>query len=110
MHRVMQHRSISTSQSSPIFRAEWWRDRTPLLTNAALLLFGAIMLEFTRTGVGEYHHYVHGFSETVLVQIALYLGAILLLERCPTNNWTLRIVLLVALTERLIAVIAPPFL
>ena len=106
----MQHRTISTSQSSPIFRAESWRNGTPLLTNAALLLFGAIMLEFTRAGVGEYQHYVHGFSETVLTQIVLYLGAILLLERYPTNNWTLRIILLIALSERLMAVIAPPFL
>jgi alpha-1,6-mannosyltransferase len=71
---------------------------------------GAILLEFTHTGVGEYSHYVHGFSETVLVQITVYLGAILLLELCPTNNWTLRIILLIALAVRLIAVIAPPFL
>ena len=106
----MQRQTISTRQSSPIFRAEWWRNGTPLLTNAALLLFGLIMLELTRTGAGEYHHHVHGFSETVLAQIVLYLGAISLLERCPTNNWTLRIVLLIALAERLIAVIAPPFL
>jgi hypothetical protein len=68
------------------------------------------MFEYTRTGVGEYSHYVHGFSETVLVQIGVYLGAILLLEFCPTNNWTLRIILLIAFAARLIAVIAPPFL
>ena len=80
------------------------------MTNAAILLLGAILLEFTRTGVGEYSHYVHGFSETVLVQIVVYLGAIVLLELCPINNWTLRIVLLIALAVRLIAVIAPPFL
>ena len=94
-----------------MLRAEW-RSATefPLLTNVALLLLGAVMLEFTRTGVGEYHHYVHGFSETVLTQILVYLGAIVLLELCPANNWTLRIILLVAFAARLIAVIAPPFL
>jgi len=81
-----------------------------LLTNAAVLLLGAILLEFTRTGVGEYCHYVHGFSETVFVQIVVYLGAIALLEFCPTNNWTLRIILLIALAARLITIIAPPFL
>src|SRR5271163_2477886 len=108
----MQHQTMSmpTRRRSPILRTEWWRDRSPLLTNAAVLLLGAILLEFTRTGVHEYFHYVHGFSETVLVQIAVYLGAILLLELCPTNNWTLRIVLVIALAARLIAVIAPPFL
>ena len=89
---------------------ERWRERTPLLTNAALLMLGAVLLEYTRTGVGEYSHYVHGFSETVLVQIALYLGAIIVVELCPTNNWTLRIILLVALAARLIAIVAPPFL
>jgi alpha-1,6-mannosyltransferase len=68
------------------------------------------MLEFTRTGVGEYHHYVHGFSDTVFVQILLYLVAIWLVERCPANRWTLGIILLIALAERLIAVAAPPFL
>jgi alpha-1,6-mannosyltransferase len=106
----MQYEKISTRPRSPILRTEWWRNGTPLLTNAAILLLGAILLEFTRTGVGEYSHYVHGFSETVLVQIVVYLGAIVLLELCPTNNWTLRIVLLIALAVRLIAVIAPPFL
>jgi alpha-1,6-mannosyltransferase len=106
----MQYQTMSTRQRSPILRTERWRDRSPLLTNAAVLLLGAVLLEFTRTGVDEYSHYVHGFSETVLVQIAVYLGGILLLELCSTDNWTLRIVLLIALAARLIAVIAPPFL
>src|SRR5271154_6597017 len=102
--------TILTRQRSSILRAEWWRGSAPLLTNAALLVLAAGMLEFTRTGVGEYRHYVHGFSTTVLVQLAIYLGAIVVVELCPTNNWTLRIVLLVAFAARLIAVIAPPFL
>jgi alpha-1,6-mannosyltransferase len=106
----MRYEKMSTRPRSPILRTEWWRNGTPLLTNAAVLLLGAILLEFTRTGVGEYSHYVHGFSETVLVQIVVYLGAIVLLELCPTNHWTLRIVLLIALAARLIAVTAPPFL
>jgi len=106
----MQSEKIRAGPRSPILRAEWWRKGTPLPTNAALLLLGAVLLEFTGTGVGEYSHYVHGFSETVLVQIVVYLGAILLVELCPTDNWTLRIVLLIALAVRLIAVIAPPFL
>src|SRR5271154_5433099 len=110
VRRAMQCEKISTRPRSPILRTEWWRNGAPLLTNAAVLFLGAILLEFTRTGVGEYSHYVHGFSETVLVQIVVYLGAILLLELCPTNNWTLRIILLIAFAARLIAVIAPPFL
>jgi alpha-1,6-mannosyltransferase len=106
----MQYERISAGPRSPVLRTEWWRDGTPLLTNAAVLLLGAILLEFTRTGVGEYFHYVHGFSETVFVQIVVYLAAIALLELCPTNHWTLRIVLLIGLAARLITIIAPPFL
>jgi hypothetical protein len=93
-----------------MLRVEWRSIGIPLLTNVALLLLGAIMLEYTRTGVGEYHHHVHGFSETVLTQILVYLGAIAVLELCRANNWTLRIILLVAFAARLIAVFAPPFL
>jgi alpha-1,6-mannosyltransferase len=79
-------------------------------TNIALLLFGAITIELCRTGVHEFHHFVHGYSETVFGQIALYLGAISLVERCPTNKWTLWIVLATGLAARLVCVAAPPFL
>jgi len=86
------------------------RQGAPLATNAALLIFGLIAIEFCRTGVGEFRHFVHGFSESVFAQIIVYLGAISLIERCPTNKWTLRILLAVALIARLFCVFAPPFL
>jgi hypothetical protein len=89
-------------------RTNLLRAGSPIATNAALLLFGLLTIELCRTGVGEFHHFVHGFSETVFGQLALYLGAISLIERCPTNKWTLRIVLVVALAARLICVFAPP--
>lgn len=79
-------------------------------TNCALLLFGVFYLELTRTGTHEFHHFVHGFSEGLFGQLALYLGAIALVERSPTNRWTLPILLVVALVARLIAVAQPPFL
>jgi hypothetical protein len=60
--------------------------------------------------VGEFRHFVHGYSETVFGQIALYLGGISLIERCPTNKWTLRIILVIALAARIVCVSAPPFL
>ncbi|AXC09473.1 hypothetical protein ACPOL_0086 [Acidisarcina polymorpha] len=87
-----------------------WPRGTPLATNLALLLFGIIAIEFCRTGVTEFHHFVHGFSESVFAQIAVYLGAISLIERCPTNKWTLRIILAVALVARLYCVFSTPFL
>lgn len=86
------------------------RDGNGTATNVALLLFGLITIELCRTGVHEYHHFVHGYSETVFGQIALYLGAISLIERCPTNKLTLWIILAVALAARLVCVAAPPFL
>jgi len=79
-------------------------------TNIALLLFGLITVELCRTGVHEFHHFVHGYSETVFGQIILYLGAISLIERCPTNKWTLWIILAIAFAARLVCVAAPPFL
>ncbi len=86
------------------------RHGTPLATNLALLLLGLIAIEFCRTGVTEFHHFVHGYSESVFAQIAVYLGAISLVERCPVNRWTLRIILSVALIARLFCVFASPFL
>ncbi len=83
---------------------------SPWLTNAALLLFGLIYLDLTRTGVHEWTHYVHGFSETIFGQLMLYLGGIALVERSPRNRWTLPIILVVAFGARLIAALAPPFL
>ncbi len=82
----------------------------PLATNAALLLFGLITIELCRTGVNEFHHFVHGYSETVFGQLILYLGAISLIERCPTNKWTLPLIFVIALAARLVCVAAPPFL
>ncbi len=86
------------------------RRGSPLATNAALLLFGIITIELCRTGVNEFHHFVHGYSETVFGQLMLYLGAISLVERCPTNRWTLPIIFVIALAARLVCVVAPPFL
>jgi hypothetical protein len=86
------------------------RQGHPLATNLALALFGLLLIEFCRTGVNEFHHFVHGYSETVFAQIALYLGAISLVERCPANKWTLAIIFAVALAARLVCVAAPPFL
>ena len=79
----------------------------PLATNAALLLFGLITVELCRTGVNEFHHFVHGYSETVFGQLILYLGAISLIERCPTNKWTLPIIFAIALAARLVCIVSP---
>ncbi len=91
-------------------RLDTLRSGTPLATNLALLLFGLLTIELCRTGVNEFHHFVHGYSETVFGQLALYLGAISLVERCPSNRWTLPVILGIGLAARLACVFAPPFL
>ena len=82
----------------------------PWLTNAALLLFGLLLIEFCRAGVVEFNHYVFGFSADIFGQLVLYLGAISLIERSPTDKWTLRIVLAVAVLARMVCVFHPAFL
>ena len=81
-----------------------------LLTNLALLLFGAIYLDLTWTGTQEFHRYIHGFSQGLFGQMMLFLGAIALVERSPRDRWTLPIILLVAFGSRLAAIVHPPFL
>ncbi len=82
----------------------------PVATNAALLLFGLLLVMLARAGVVEYHHYVHGIGEDIFGQIVLYLGAIALIERCGTNRWTLGIIFGVALAVRMVCVFGPAFL
>jgi alpha-1,6-mannosyltransferase len=82
----------------------------PVATNAALLLFGVLLVMLARAGVVEYHHYVHGIGEDIFGQIILYLGGIALIERSSTNRWTLGIIFGVALAVRMVCVFAPAFL
>jgi hypothetical protein len=82
----------------------------PWLTNTALLLFGLLILEFCRAGVGEFHHYTYGLSSDIFSQLILFLGAISLIERSPTNKFTLPLIFAIALSARLICVYHPAFL
>ena len=91
------------STSQPCAGAPW-------LTNAALLLFGLLIIQFCRTGVFEYQHFTYGFSADVFGQIILYLGAVAVLERSATDKWTLPIIFTVALLARLVCVFHPAFL
>jgi alpha-1,6-mannosyltransferase len=82
----------------------------PLATNLALLVLGLGFLQLCRDGVREYHHYIHGYSMDVLLQIALYAAGFLLALFARTNRWTLGIILGVALAARLVGVFTPEFL
>ena len=82
----------------------------PWLTNAVLLFFGLLIIEFCRAGVFEYQHYTFGFSADIFGQIVLYLGAIAIVERCATDKWTLPIIFTIALLARLVCIFHPAFL
>lgn len=81
-----------------------------LATNAALLCLGAAFLQFTRDGVQEFRHYIHGYSVDVLCQIAIYIAAFLLIRFGRTSRWTLLIILVFALAVRLVGIVTPEFL
>jgi alpha-1,6-mannosyltransferase len=81
-----------------------------VLTNLALLLFGAIYIDLTWAGTQEFHRYIHGFGVDMFGQMLLFLGAIALIERSPTDRWTLPILLLAAFGARVTAIVHPPFL
>ncbi len=81
-----------------------------MATNLGLLLLGALFVELTRTGVHEFSHFTHGLSETIFCQLAIWLGGLSVIERGRSNRLTLWIILAVALSARMLAVAAPPFL
>ena len=92
----------------------WTRPRMnrhfALVTNLALLFLGLVYIQYCRDGVIEYKHYIHGYSRDVLTQIGLYSIGVLLVLFGRTNRWTLHVIFGVALTARLVGVLAPEFL
>lgn len=86
------------------------RSGATLLTNAALLVCGLLIVEFCRVGVVEFQHYTFGIGTDIFAQLMLYLGSIALIERCPTDKWTLRTIFAIALLASLICVFHPAFL
>ncbi len=92
-----------------------WSEARPWHTNAALLLFGFGMICLTRQLIVEYdtvHHYQIGFDGCSSGQVALYLGAVLLLWLKPRNvdRYTFPIILAVAVLCRLVALFPDPAL
>ena len=93
-----------------------WRTRVQALaggaglTNAALIVFGVLLVQLSRVGVHEFQHFRYGFSADVFGQVVIFLGAFSLVERSPTNRWTLPIVFTFAVLARLVCVFHPAFL
>src|ERR1700730_7087391 len=78
--------------------------------NAALVIFGLLMLEFCRIGNIESAHYVIGFSAVAFCQALLFIGALWTVVTQPSNRWTFAIILVFAAAFRLVLLLHHPFL
>jgi len=81
----------------------WW-------TNAGLAFLGLALILLCRQGVNEIHHFVIGFGLVDMYQAQLYLLAVWLVLNRPVNRWTFAIILLCAISCRLVCLFSPPFL
>jgi alpha-1,6-mannosyltransferase len=79
-------------------------------TNVALVLIGMGLFFLTRQLISEYHQFTIGFSGVSGWSVILYLGAVFLVLTQPVNRFTFPIILVVAVTCRLVALFPPPFL
>jgi hypothetical protein len=84
--------------------------RSATITNLALILFGALMLEFCRIGNIEAHHYVIGFSAVAFSQAVLFTAALWAVLTQPANRYTFAIILAFAVACRLVLLFHDPFL
>jgi len=93
-------------------RTRNWRDLKPWHTNVALLLFGFMLICYTRQLLSENDRFTIGFSGVSSASAILYLGAIIVFFLKPTNNdrFTLPIILTIAIACRCVGLFSDPFL
>ncbi len=80
------------------------------VTNATLVIFGLLMLEFCRVGNLESDNYVIGFSAVAFCQALLFIGALWAVVTQPSNRWTFAIIVVFAVACRLVLLFHDPFL
>lgn len=80
------------------------------MTNAALILFGLLMLEFCRIGIVEDDHYFIGFSAVAFSQAVLFTGALWAVVTQPSDRWTFAIIVAFAVVCRMVLLFHEPFL
>ena len=68
------------------------RGGSPLLTNVALGVLGAILLGLSRHLAVEFDHFVWGYSETSMFAMAAALGAAWIVYAQPVNRATIWII------------------
>lgn len=93
-------------------RKAWWREYRPWQTNAALLLFGLLLIGYTRQLLSENDQFTIGFSGVSSASAILFLGAslVFLIRPTNTNRYTLPIILGVAIACRCVGLFSDPFL
>jgi hypothetical protein len=79
-------------------------------TNAVLVLIGAAMFVFSHQLVSEYHHFTIGFSGVSGWSAILYIAAALIILTQPVNRLTFPIIIVVAISCRLIPLLSEPYL
>ncbi len=81
------------------------------VTNAALLIFGLLMLDFCRIGnIESGGHYVIGFSAVAFCQAVIFIGALWTVTTQPSNRWMFVIIAFFAIACRMVLLFHAPFL
>lgn len=80
------------------------------LGNICLIFLGIAYIQYTRDGIREFKHFIHGYSFDVLCQIIILLIAAFIVWFVRPNRYTLSIILSVGLLANLVGVFAPAFL
>ena len=88
----------------------YWHTARPWQTNAALILLGIGLFFLTRQLISEYDHFTIGLSGVSGWSLILYVAAVFLILTQPTDRYTLPIIFTVAITCRLVALFADPYL
>lgn len=78
------------------------------LTNATLILIGAVLLLLTRQLVSEFDHFTIGFSGVSGWSAVLYILAVFVILTQPVNRYTFGIILTFAILFRLVTLIPVP--
>lgn len=89
-----------------------WRSLQPWHTNTVLLLFGFMLICYTRQLLSENDRFTIGFSGVSSASAILYLGAVIVffLKPTNTNRFTLPIILTIAIACRCVGLFSDPFL
>jgi alpha-1,6-mannosyltransferase len=92
--------------------ARRWTDARPWQTNLALILFGFLMIVYTRQLISEGDNYTIGLDHVAASSLFFYLGAVLILLFKPSNTdrFTLPLILIFAVAFRIVGLFPDPFL